>query len=188
MKKLLFLLLILGYGLENESSAQEKPVQVFQPVQDAYVRGGQHQDKNFNLGRIEVRSAKKADYQRHGIMLFDVSSLKKVPQKALLKLTVGTYGKDNPSSVQIGIYRGSNVKWKEKSVTWSDIELDGEPIALMELSETTKTGSCDITQWVAERFNKNGMVAIVIKNETKEGSFVSFHSKEGFGKPSLEIY
>ncbi|MEM7107263.1 MAG: DNRLRE domain-containing protein [Bacteroidota bacterium] len=188
MKNPFLLLLIVFSGIGVRTNAQEKPIQVFQPVHDAYVRGGQHQDKNFNLGRIEVRSARKADYQRLGVMIFDISALKKVPQQAVLKLTLGTYGKDNPESVKIGIYRCSNTKWQEKSVTAADIQLDGPPIAWSELSKTTKEGSWDITEFLAERFEQDGIVAIVIKNDTSEGSFVSFHSKEGFGKPSLEIY
>lgn len=194
---------------DNENKPQleinkiEKGYQVFAPIDDAMVRGGDHADVNYSSGdeltELMVKSGSSSEtFVRKSILKFDLSQVdpEKLSEIGTARLKLHFF-KTNTSSpaIDISLLPVEN-SWEEETVTWNTFPqlLSSSALRTIEISpaEMDKYYEWDISSYVMEELakpNTDSIVSIAVMDLAGVNNGATFYSKEadsGFS-PILEL-
>ena len=91
---------------------------------------------------------------------------------------------DNVHETRITV-RESSHNWAENSVTWDNVQPEGDAIATINIGADNQWYEWDVTDYVQE--NENQPISFVFYGETTGSSILRFSSKEGDNAPELRI-
>jgi len=166
-------------GIAAMSSPQQH-IDIVNPVNDAYVRGGNYADENY--GSDELLETKKGDndsFFRKTFLNFDLPDANNI-DAAVLRL----YATQSGSST-ITLYATSN-EWDEDTITWNTAPAEEEIIATVEMGPEEQWYEWDVTSYLAS-VNSNS-VSFVLYDEAESSTTLRFNSKEGDNAPELKYY
>jgi len=159
----------------------------FFPTDDAHVRGGDSANDNYGKESVlEIKGDPMESYRREAYMKFDVSSLTQPISSAKLMVYAGVTDEYRDTAT-LSIYSATG-EWNENSVTWNTKPAIGEYLNSVTISETFDWYEIDITEYVRERLDNDGIVNLALLQEDDTGINVKVNSRQHATlKPSLRI-
>ena len=163
----------------------------FEPVADAYVRGGSKADINYGDHEdLRVKDASSESNDRRSYLRFDLGAISgKDVSEAKLWLYVNR--KDSSSSpVPNKIFSAANDSWIEtgqNGITWANAPAIGSALDEQVITGTKVWYSFDVTSFVASEVSGDAQVTLVLMDTTHEENRVEYDSREAENRPVLEV-
>lgn len=184
MKKILIIKLcifLLMFGSHHLTKGQ---IQVINPSEDSYVRGGSHKDENYDQSSDElyVKQGNVSDFFRKAFVMFNIDSvdLEKV-ESAVLKLYC--YEIQNKDFMpHVSVYETSS-EWSETVITWNNAPdfvsfIGFEPVQLGTYIEV------DVSDYVVGGINsKIDKISFGLYDGAASNNGFRFHDKLGEHPP-----
>ena len=149
------------------------------PTDDSYVRDGR--SGNLNFGRdpeLVIKQLNNANFFRKSYVKFDLRGIFDV-EEAIVRLRA-----NNVNETRITVHESSD-NWAEDSVTWDNVQPEGDAIATINIGADNQWYEWNVTDYVRE--NQNQPISFVFYGETTGSSILRFSSKEGDNAPELRI-
>ncbi|PYV40181.1 MAG: hypothetical protein DMG06_20985, partial [Acidobacteria bacterium] len=158
----------------------------FNPVADAYVRGGTYASQNFGTAFVlEEKNSDLDSYDRRTFLLFDLSSFSSASvSSAILKLYVTSL---MDGTAPIAVFAVTSDSWTETGITWNNQPAFGSQVVSTSLS-TTGWASFDVTSFVNSQLASDKKVSLMLWDATQAMKLVRSNSRENSAnKPVLEV-
>ncbi len=170
----------------HEYGSTAPPQNVFQPVADAFVRGGTFAGNNYgSSASLEVKQGTQSNYFRRTYVKFDLTSSNQTNVgNAKLRLYASSVG--NPHTITA--YEVSSDSWTEGGITWNNAPAMGSAISGIALSASGQYYEWDVTTFVNSQLGGDKVVTIALYDAGATDSKATFNSKEAAGnKPELVL-
>ena len=174
-----------GLGIASLSSVTtggdggQQSMTTLTPTDDSYVRDGA--SGNLNFGRdpeLRIKQHNNANVSRKSYVKFDLRGIFDV-EEAIVRLRA-----NNVHETIITVHE-SSYNWSENSVTWDNVQPEGDAIATINIGADNQWYEWNVTDYVRE--NENQPISFVFYGETNGSSVLRFSSKEGDNAPELRI-
>ncbi|HKK63059.1 MAG TPA: DNRLRE domain-containing protein [Bacteroidales bacterium] len=153
-------------------------------TEDAHVRGGKYANDNFGSESIlRVKTGSVENYFRKTFIKIDLNAIEFESEKigkSLLRL----YASKAEECTIIASELDDN--WTETTVTWASAPLKGNPIASTDISNSSDYYEWDITFYLKNQLDQDGIVSICLEDQNGANADVKLNSKEASNnKPEL---
>jgi hypothetical protein len=157
----------------------------FTAASDTYVRGGTSASTNFGTATdldIKDSSSTSTEYLRRVFLQFRVG--KGSMSKATLRVYVSTL--PNGSPVPICAFGVASDAWTENGLTWNNQPAAGSSLACQSV---TAPGwiTWDVTAFVKTETSGDGVVSLMLRDNTQSNRMGRVDSKEGGNSPVLVV-
>ena len=177
-----------GLGIASLSSGStgggggggQQSMTTLTPTDDSYVRDGESDNQNFGRdSELRIKNHNNANFDRKSYVKFDLRGIFDV-EEAIVRLRA-----DNVHETRITVHESSH-NWAENSVTWDNVQPEGDAIATINIGADNQWYEWNVTDYVRE--NENQPISFVFYGETTgSNSILRFSSKEGNNAPELRI-
>ena len=158
----------------------------FNPVADAYVRGGTYASQNFGTAFVlEEKNSNLDSYDRRTFLRFDLSSITGTSiSQATLKLYVTSLV---DGTAPIAVFAVPSDSWTETGITWNNQPAFGSQLVSTSLPTTGWT-SFNVTSFVNSQLAGDKKVSLALWDATQAVKLVRFNSRENsVNRPVLEV-
>jgi unsaturated chondroitin disaccharide hydrolase len=158
----------------------------FNPVADAYVRGGTYASQNFGTAFVlEEKNSNLDSYDRRTFLRFDLSSITGTSiSQAALKLYVTSLV---DGTAPIAVFAVPSNSWTETGITWNNQPAFGSLLVSTSLPTTGWT-SFDVTSFVNSQLASDKKVSLMLWDSTQAMKLVRSNSRENsVNRPILEV-
>ena len=165
-------------GIAAMSSPQQQ-IDVLNPIEDAYVRGGASADINYGSDdTLEVKQGSNSNFFRKTYLNFDVSNPEDV-DAAVLRLYAS-----RSRDINVTLYATSSA-WGEDTITWNNAPLEGAEIATVVMGPEDQWYEWDVSSYLSGLSDES--VSFVLYDENADNRTIRFSSKEGDHPPELKV-
>ncbi|WP_370513184.1 DNRLRE domain-containing protein [Fulvivirga sp. M361] len=152
------------------------------PLDDTYVRGGNSSTTNYGLSDVLKVKETGAAFTRRSFLKFDLSSVWRTVNSAILRVRVKREGTDNYSALFV-----ADDTWQEETLTWDTAPITGDTISTSLGAPVEEWMNFDVTSAVIQELNGDKTLSLSLVSDGT--SNLDLYSKEaGFGNiPELLI-
>ena len=167
--------------LAGESTGGEE-VAFLDAEADAYVRGGSFGDENYGSDTSLMTKTSSNRFTRRAFFKFDPTNLGGESFDLVLQPS-----KVSADNAVVQLYAVDS-DWSESGLTWNNQPSLGSLLETFTVnqSDVDNAISIDVTDYVNEAKDSEGMVSFAFVRPSDEGSIVSFYSKESSNGATLE--
>ena len=158
----------------------------FNPVADAYVRGGTYASQNFGTAFVlEEKNSNLDSYDRRTFLRFELSSITGTSiSQATLKLYVTSLV---DGTAPIAVFAVPSDSWTETGITWNNQPAFGSQLVSTSLPTTGWT-SFNVTSFVNSQLAGDKKVSLMLWDSTQAMKLVRSNSRENsVNRPVLEV-
>ncbi|XMO85832.1 DNRLRE domain-containing protein [Algibacter sp. AS12] len=170
------------YIVDNNTTKFQSSTVEFEPLADAYVRGGTYDDDNFGNDTLLVnKQVTNDDFKRESFLKFDLSSVSGTVVSAKLRMTTSTVGGSTNTGDNITIKSVSNDAWTESGIEW--VNKPQENISVVDKIDETatlsgQTAEWDISSYIQSELELNKQQTSLHVSTKETTSSISFYSKD----------
>jgi hypothetical protein len=164
------------------------PIENLAPTDDTYTRGGDHAGSTFGSETLlHVKDASE-NYKRYSYLKFDLSSITRPIDKAVLVIHGRTSDLSGTHS-DVRVHGVENDNWFENTTSYKNQPALGPYLAKLIADDQTSWRALDVTSFVRAQQDGDGVVSLALAQAMNgDGLFVQFASKEAANnQPRLEI-
>ena len=122
--------------------------QTLTPTDDSYVRDGESDNQNFGRdSELRIKNHNNANFDRKSYVKFDLRGIFDV-EEAIVRLRA-----NNVHDTRITVHESSD-NWAENSVTWDNVQPEGDAIATINIGADNQYYEWDVTDYVRENENQ----------------------------------
>jgi hypothetical protein len=160
---------------DGDFGAVSKTKRIY-PVEDAYVRGGEHADTNFGTSdNLDIKNNGEGHVNdRKAYLKFDLSAIPDSIERALLRIRVDN---DAPREAVDAFYHVIEDTWTEDGVTYNSQPDIGERMTSLTVPPNGAWIQVDLTPFVLQEWRGDGILSLRITEETG-GSLHGLGSRE----------
>ena len=167
-----------GLGIAALSGPQQQ-IDVLNPVEDAYTRGGRYDDDNYGRdAALIIKQGNSSNFFRKSYLSFRINNPGDV-DAAVLRLHA-----TRTANVSVTLYATEN-GWTEDTITWSNAPREGTNLGTVELGPNNQWYEWDVASYLVGRNDQN--VSFVLYDDGQDNELVSFSSSEGDNAPELKV-
>ncbi|WP_163930765.1 BNR-4 repeat-containing protein [Paraferrimonas sp. SM1919] len=151
------------------------------PIEDAYVRDGEHQEDNFNTDTLAIKGDEDSGYNRETLLKFKLSKVKQAVKQAQLSFIVKKATK--ATLVTAGVMSSND--WDESDVTWNTAPSTLHDIETVIIDAKGKV-KIDLTDAINDNIGEK-YISIRLYNIDLDGALVEINSQESQHSPELQL-
>lgn len=175
-----------GYSSANTAPPSGGVVLSVAPLSDTYA-DLTAPTTNYGTSNVLMVKDNSSGYDRSAYLRFVIPNGGSV-SSATLKLKVVTIGSEGSGSRTVQIRRLASDSWSETGLTWNNRPAAGDIIDTIDAGTVGQTYSIDVSSYVSQEANGDGVVSFVLEQPANVNRMVHFGSRENAGnEPVLEI-
>jgi len=149
---------------------------IFNPTEDAFVRGGDYSTDNFgSTDNLVVKRGSSSKFFRKTLLKFNLEN-ENLTNESIGRVILKLY-RTSGTKIMLTTSRINN-NWSESTVTWDTAPTIGSKITSEDLSTDGDVYEWDITAYVKEQFDIDKTISIVVEDVEANNKTVEFNSKE----------